>query len=109
MKHTLLSTLALGALALGLAAPAAAQLDRTSGDDKDVIWARDIGSATITLDGNLNEPEWAQAETITLKWDDPLGFPGSGQWFDINNGNPFGLEDPVDPIDATVSFPPQRE
>ena len=89
-------------LGLLLAGPASAQLDRTTGDAADVIWARDIGSASIALDGTLSEPEWSQAETITFKWDQPLPFPGSGQWFDINGGNPFGLTNPVDPIDATL-------
>ena len=91
-------------LALGLlmASPAfAQQLDRTSGDAADVVWARDIGSATITLDGTLSEPEWAQAESINIKWDAPLGFPGSGQFFETNTN---GFVTPPDPIDATVSF-----
>lgn len=89
-------------LSLILAGPAWAQmLDRTSGDDADVVWARDIGSASIVLDGILSEPEWAQAETLDIKWDEKLGFPGSGQFFE---SNPFGLVDPVDPSDATVAF-----
>ena len=89
-------------LSLFVAGPAWAQmLDRTSGPDADVIWARDVGSATITPDGVLNEPEWAQAETLNIRWDAPLGFPGSGQFF---QENPFGLENPVDPTNATVSF-----
>ncbi|MEM1117803.1 MAG: T9SS type A sorting domain-containing protein [Bacteroidota bacterium] len=92
-------------LTLGLlvAAPAFAQLDRTSGDDADVIWARDIGSASIAVDGALDEPEWAQAESIQFQWDTNLGFPGSGQFFQ-GGQNPNAFEDPVDPIDATVSF-----
>lgn len=96
MKRTV--TLLLGLL---VASPAFAQLDRTAGDAADVVWARDIGSATITLDGTLNEPEWAQAESITLQWDDVLGFPGSGQQFQTN---PNELDAPPDPINATVSF-----
>ena len=99
MKH--LATLL--TLSLLTAAPALAQLDRTAGDAADVVWARDIGSATITVDGTLDEPEWDQAESITFQWDDKLGFPGSGQFFQ-DGQNPNDFEDPLDPVDATVSF-----
>jgi len=85
-------------LGLLMAVPALAQPDRVG---TDVVWARDIGSATITLDGMLDEPEWAAAESITLAWNEPLGFPGSGQFFETN---PFGLENPDDPTNATVYF-----
>ena len=89
-------------LGLVMASPAWAQmLDRTRGDDADVIWARDVGDATITFDGVLSEPEWAQAETLDIQWNDPLGFPGSGQFYE---NNPFGFEEPSDPIDATIAF-----
>lgn len=96
MKHTLLF-----ALSLLMVAPAFAQPDRASGDFQDVVWARDIGSATITLDGNLNEPEWALAETLTIEWDAPLGGPGSGQFIE---SNPNGFLDPADPPRGTLSF-----
>ncbi|WP_095510079.1 T9SS type A sorting domain-containing protein [Rubrivirga marina] len=85
-------------LGLLMAGPALAQPDRVG---QDVVWARDIGSASITLDGMLNEPEWASAETLQFRWNDPLGFPGSGQFFETN---PFGLTDPADPTDATMYF-----
>ena len=91
-------TATLLALALLVAAPALAQPDRVG---QDVVWARDVGSATIALDGTLDEPEWAAAESIRIQWDNPLGFPGSGQFFETN---PFGLEAPSDPTDATVYF-----
>ena len=93
--------LALAALTAG---PASAQLlDRTAGDAADVVWARDVGSATIAIDGALDEPEWAQAESVRFQWDDKLGFPGSGQFFQ-DGQNPNDFEDPLDPVDATVSF-----
>ena len=85
-------------LGLLMAAPALAQPDRSG---QDVVWARDIGSASITLDGTLDEPAWAQAESITIQWDAPLALPGSGQFIEQN---PFGLVDPTDPINAQVSF-----
>lgn len=88
-------------LGLLLAGPASAQLNRAAGDSQDVIWARDIGSASITLDGMLDEAVWSQAETIQIQWDDPLGFPGSGQGFDRN---PNEFDTPPDPVNATVSF-----
>ena len=85
-------------LGLLMAAPALAQPDRVG---QDIVWARDIGSATITLDGTLSEPEWAAAESINIRWDAPLGLPGSGQFIEQN---PFGLDEPTDPINAMVYF-----
>jgi len=96
MKHTLLF-----ALSLLMAAPALAQPDRTSGDYRDVIWARDIGTADITVDGALNEPVWDSAESYRILWNGDHPGPGSGQWFIDNSG---GLLDPSDPTDATARF-----
>ncbi len=45
-------------------AAAGAQPNRTT----DVTWARDVQGATLTLDGNLNEPEWGQAQVIPVRW-----------------------------------------
>jgi hypothetical protein len=59
------------------AAPAWAQAPPRT----DAIWARNVGSATITLDGNLNEPAWATAETWRIKYRVDSGAPGSG-WKD---------------------------
>lgn len=55
------------------ALPAAAQTART-----DVLWARTTAGAAITLNGILNEPAWANAETIVLKYARPTARPGSG-------------------------------
>lgn len=66
----------------------------------DMIPVRDIGSATLTLDGQLTEAEWAQAYTLSLKWNENAGFPGSGQKIDGS----FTLAEPSDPIDATLKF-----
>lgn len=67
-------TTALGVLIAWLvcAAPVLAQAPRL-----DAIWARKT-TATITLDGNLNEAAWASAETKTLKFGYDNGIPGSG-------------------------------
>src|SRR5690606_20017295 len=35
---------------------------------QDVIWARDVAGAEMTLDGVLDEAVWQQAETINLVW-----------------------------------------
>ncbi len=48
---------------------------------QDVIWARTTAGAHITLDGKLNEPEWAKAESLTVRYKQENGIPGSG-WKD---------------------------
>ena len=48
---------------------------------QDVIWARTTAGASITLDGKLNEPEWAKAESLTVRYKQENGIPGSG-WKD---------------------------
>ncbi len=64
----------------------------------DVIWARDIEGSTLTLDGQLTEPEWMSAETLQFRWNENMGFPGSGQKIE---GQP-ALAEPSDPHDAMV-------
>ncbi|MGB3543805.1 T9SS type A sorting domain-containing protein [Rubrivirga sp.] len=44
----------------------------------DQVFARDIGAADITLDGTLDEPEWANAETLTLQQGESDFWPGGG-------------------------------
>ncbi|KAA3658567.1 MAG: hypothetical protein DWQ10_10920, partial [Calditrichaeota bacterium] len=62
-----------------------------------VIWARQY-SGEITLDGELNEPGWANAESIRLQYGKSGKYiPGSG-WRQ-ERGVP-----PGDPTDATVKF-----
>ncbi len=63
----------------------------------DAVWGRQVPAGTITLDGLLNEPAWAKAESLSLKWNGNAGDPGSGQFKE--NG-----VDPTDPTDATVKF-----
>jgi hypothetical protein len=45
---------------------------------EDVIWARTTSGAPITLDGVLDEPAWALAESVTIKYAYSSGIPGSG-------------------------------
>lgn len=91
--HTLLV-----ALAALTATAAYAQPDRTGSD---VMWARDIGAATISVDGNLNEAVWSQAEMYNLQWNGVHPLPGGGQQFEVN---PAGLLEPVDPLAAQIYF-----
>ena len=51
------------------APPSSAQAPR-----EDVMWARTT-SETITLDGVLNEPGWAAAESVTIDWAVDAGLP----------------------------------
>ncbi len=63
----------------------------------DAIWAR-VASGPITLDGKLNEADWAKADSIVIKYGQDPGLPGSGYNTD---GWPIT---PSDPINATVKF-----
>jgi hypothetical protein len=89
--------LTLAALAVPLATAQPSRVN--NGQFTDALWARDVGNATITLDGMLSEPEWSSAQSIDLQWgEDPL-FPG-GRW-ESQGDNP-NLTDPTDPVDATL-------
>ena len=44
----------------------------------DAIWARTVPSGSITVDGKLNEPVWAKAESIYVQFGKSAGLPGSG-------------------------------
>ena len=63
----------------------------------DAIWARTTHSP-MTVDGVLDEPAWAVAESVHIVYGTDNGMPGSG-WFHEN-----GLETPTDPTRATVKF-----
>jgi hypothetical protein len=78
-----------------LSGPAGAQPVR-NGDD--VVWARDVAGATFTLDGVLDEPNWAQASAIPLVWNQEHGAPGDGQKIE---GNPI-IADPLDGNNGTL-------
>jgi len=75
MKGTLFMALLASAL-LGLAVPSLAQAPR-----QDAIWARSTAGQPITLDGVLDEPAWAKAESWNIRYRANNGDPGSG-WKD---------------------------
>lgn len=91
MNRGCIATLALAAT-LGTALPSSAQAPR-----KDFIWARSTAGAPITMDGRLNEPAWAQAESVVIVMSQDTGIPGSGYFFES------GIS-PVDPTNATIRF-----
>ena len=84
--------------------PAGAQLART-----DAIWARSAPPGSITLDGNLNEPVWAAAESwrihyaydVTHPVTGTMGIPGSG-WKDEGGFPPTMSTN--DSTNATLKF-----
>src|SRR5262245_11305944 len=89
----------LGLLVLGLASapPAFAQLART-----DAIWARQAPAGSITLDGNLNEAVWAQAESKNIRYRLDNGIPGSGY---VDEGGINPPQQPTnDSTNATLRF-----
>src|SRR5207249_2535506 len=86
------SVIVLACVVLGVASGAQAQAPRN-----DVIWARNVGSQTITLNGILGEAAWSQAQSYTIKYRVNAGDPGSG-WKD-EAGIAAG-----DPLFATLKF-----
>jgi hypothetical protein len=64
----------------------------------DAIWARTVPPGTLTLDGVLDEPAWAVAESLIIVYGEDAGMPGSG-W------RPEGGEvDPSDPTNAVLKL-----
>ncbi|MFH1278051.1 MAG: T9SS type A sorting domain-containing protein [Candidatus Eisenbacteria bacterium] len=91
MKRVLTAALLFGAL-LALAIPAFGQAPR-----EDVIWARSTEGVPVTLDGALNEPAWAVAESIQINWGESSGIPGSGWKLELGRL-------PKDKTRATLKF-----
>lgn len=84
-------------LLFGVAAgPAQAQVDRNG---QDVIWARDIDGATITLDGVLDEEVWQQAEFVRVTLNNDTFYTPGGGWASDRDDIV-----PSDPVDATVHY-----
>src|SRR2546422_483342 len=83
MKPQLLLALVV-LLALAVFTSQAQMITRT-----DAIWARTTTSP-ITVDGILDEPAWASAESLHIVYGIDNGMPGSG-WFKEN-----GLASPLD-------------
>ena len=86
----LVSLAVLVAALMSLAVPASADPVR-----QNVIWARSTNGAQITMDGVLNEPAWAAAESRVVRFGRGLdnGVPGSG----------FQFEGGVVPKDSTLA------
>ncbi len=74
-KATLATILLVGAM-LGMANLSRAQFTRY-----DQVWARTTDGAALTLDGKLDEPAWALAESVVVRYKVDNGIPGSG-WKD---------------------------
>jgi len=89
MKKLILAAIVASAC---LAAAGAAQAART-----DAIWARSTNGASITLDGNMNEPAWALAESTVIRFGIDPGVPGSGSKFEAGRV-------PIDSTWATLRF-----
>jgi hypothetical protein len=63
-----------------------------------VLWARSTAGASITLDGVLNEPVWAKAESIRVQYGKTSGLISGSGW-----RKEVGV-DPTDPTDAMLKF-----
>src|SRR5262245_58865237 len=64
---------------------------------QDYIWARSTAGQPIVLDGVLNEPAWAQADSVVIRMAQDTGIPGSGWFYES------GIA-PIDPTYATIRF-----
>lgn len=93
MRRGVIAMLLLGA-ALAHAAPALSQAQRLG---VDAIWARSTDGAPITLDGVLDEPAWALADSIVIWYGKDNGIPGSGY---LENGGKLSR----DSTHATLRF-----
>jgi hypothetical protein len=90
-----LSTLAL--IAFGIFTMTAAVLGQ-SVKRQDVVWARNTAGAKITLDGKFDEPAWAKAESLVVKYGDSKALPTSGWRAE------FQPDAVSDPTNAVVKF-----
>lgn len=64
---------------------------------QDAVWARSTAGAPIALDGVLNEPEWALADSKVIDWGVDTGIPGGGY-------KPEAGFLPTNPTHATIKF-----
>src|SRR5437870_3542010 len=91
MRRGLIAVLVLAAWTVTVG-PSHAQAPR-----KDYIWARTTAGAPLTMDGQLNEPAWAQADSMIINFAQDAGIPGSGYFYES------GIA-PSDPTHATLKF-----
>jgi len=73
MKPTMLLA---GLLVAGLIATAGPA--RSQGQRLDALWARSTAGQHITLDGVMDEPAWATADSIVIRYGQISAIPGSG-------------------------------
>lgn len=92
-----LQTTALALLICGLGAATVVGQDR-----EDALYVRFMQeSESITIDGDLSDPAWANAEVLNIEYGTNAGIPGSG-WFVQNLG--AGISEPGDPPSGTVRY-----
>lgn len=84
-------------IALGFLALTAAVFGQ-SVKRQDVVWARTTNGAKITLDGKFNEPAWAKAESLVVKYGNSKALPTSGWRAE------FQPDAVTDPTNAVVKF-----
>ncbi len=65
---------------------------------QDALWARNVPVGTITLDGVLDEAEWASAESLAVVYGENAGLPTSGWRAE------FQPDAVTDPTNAMVKF-----
>lgn len=70
----------------------------------DAVWARTVPAGTITIDGQRNEPVWAVADSVVVKYDSSNSWviPGSGWKPERSGGSWNGIV--TDPTHATIKF-----
>jgi hypothetical protein len=88
MNKRVIAAILLGALCAA-APPASAR--------PDAIWARSTNGAPITLDGHLDEPAWANAESTFVYFGTDAGVPGSGWKYEAGRV-------PIDSAYAVLKF-----
>lgn len=99
--RNLATTLLLGVFLAGWTLDAFAQIT----EREDVVWARFIEGEAPTIDGQIDEAVWDEAEEIVIEYGDTDVLPGGGWWFgrDGSSANP-NLEEPTDPPKGTFLF-----
>ena len=70
----------------------------------DAVWARTVPGGTVTIDGLLDEPAWAVADSVVVLYDSSNSWviPGSGWKPERSGGSWDGVV--TDPTHATIKF-----
>lgn len=92
-----LQHIGLALLICGVSAASVAGQER-----EDALYVRFMQeSESVTIDGDLSDPAWANAEVLNIEYGTNAGIPGSG-WFVQNLG--AGITEPGDPPSGTVRY-----